>query len=190
MASTEKPMGARVDAGSKGGGLPPSASAIAALFYVAAVMVAAERVLGTMFERHGGAQFFASPALAMVFLRVMAGVWALVFLGFQALVLGLLFLLSTRTRRVAFREGCSYVLLGQIPFMLAVFSLYAFGGFDAASLIGQQWIHHVIGAVTSLVYAILAARGRQVNASHIAAFLVLSIAANSAVLLLSGQVGA
>lgn len=161
---------------------------ILALVYSAAVIIAAENLLTRFLTTSANENPFASQETALIFLRFTAGAGAVALAFLQGVVLALLFSLITRLKRPRFVESWGYVLAGQMPFALAVFIFFLQGGSDAAETLQQQWVRHLSSAISLSIYALLVAAGKNIEPKRLLAFVVLTIASNSALLLLFGQV--
>lgn len=164
---------------------------ILALVYSAAVMILAEDTLATKVSSlQADETVLSSPEAAMVFLRLLVVGWTVLLTFFQAYILALLFGLSVGIPRPKVGESWGYVLIAQIPLSLMVFLLLATDHTAAMPLLYEPYIQHLLGAVTAIIFAFLASSGTNALRKRVAAFTVLAIAANSAMLALSSQAAA
>ena len=152
-------------------------------------MILAEDALSTKVRSlQAEESILSSLEATMVFLRLLVVCWAALFTFFQAYILALLFGLSVGIPRPKVGESWGYVLIAQLPLSLMVFLFLATGHSAAMPLFYKPYVQHLIGAVTAIAFALLASSGTGAPRKRVAAFTVLALAANSAMLVLSGQV--
>ncbi|MFW0155392.1 hypothetical protein ACN08X_05040 [Rothia sp. P6271] len=169
--------------------IPVSLRIILGLVYTASILIAVENLLVTQLNSFGGSQVL-SPSATMVFLRVITAGWALLLTLFQGVALSILFTVSTGLPRPRIGESWAYILVAQMPFSLAVFTLFVLGKTDALPMAYGPYVQQLSGVITAIVFAVFASRGKQVVYPRLVAFIVLTIAANSAILLLTSQIHA
>ncbi|MFW0108987.1 hypothetical protein ACN08Z_07720 [Rothia sp. P7181] len=169
--------------------IPVSLRIILGLVYTASILIAVENLLVTQLNSFGGSQVL-SPSATMVFLRVITAGWALLLTLFQGVALSILFTVSTGLPRSRIGESWAYILVAQMPFSLAVFTLFVLGKTDTLPMAYGPYVQQLSGVITAIVFAIFASRGKQVVYPRLVAFIVLTIAANSAILLLTSQIHA
>ncbi|HRW18635.1 MAG TPA: hypothetical protein P5181_07290 [Dermatophilaceae bacterium] len=157
---------------------------ILALFYGSAVMVAAEPLLRDAVATATDSPF-SSPTTMLVALRVSTAVWAVLFALLQAWIYGLVWGAVTRVPRPQLGRGWTYVLVGQVPFMLLVGWTYLHGGVTGPTALQSPLPRHALGLVSVAIYGLLAHRAAPTTRGRLAAYLVLMSAANAALMLLS-----
>lgn len=157
---------------------------ILALFLSALTVAVSAPTLDEVSARLGQDTPFASPVTQITFLRVAAGAWAVLFSFLQALVLAILISAIGRVRRPRVMVSWFWVLLGQLPFLIAAAGTVLFAGPSGTGPLAGTWSRICWGVVGVTVYALLARRQLDVDRRRLALFVGIAVLLNSALLLI------
>lgn len=159
-------------------------AATLALLYGLAVMVAADVTLREQVSLNLAESPFVSEAVFLTVLRVAAFGFGVLFSLLQAAILGFLFALVTRAKRPKLLVSWTWVLLSQIPLMAAVAVGFLMGGPNSLGFVQEPWLRLTLGVVSVLIYTLMAWYPVRPATSRVAAFVVLAIGINSALILI------
>lgn len=152
------------------------------LTYSIATQYSVSSVIDRLVAENADDNHFTDQDSLLTFMRVGVVLWTFLVSFLQALILRLIYRAIMRAQGPRLIISWYWLLLGQIPFMMIVFGFMAFGNRDAAGVLGAAGIRIAFGAVSALIYCLLAHVAFKHSILRLSVFFALVTLVNSVLL--------